>query len=861
MTFDHLWKGRTFLRQTTMLTRDPVTIGAFILGGLGTSTAFIATGLGTFLAGAVGYFVTTVITSFALAALTKKNMGADNSGTIANTREAAAPHEYIYGRMRKGGNITYLESTGTNNSFLHMILCLAGHEIDAVEDIYINDTVVTLDGSGFVTSAPWNSKIRIKKHLGSPTQTVDTDLLAESAQITSDFRGQGIAYLYIRLEYDRNVFTNGIPLITALIRGKKVYDPRTTTTAWSNNAALCVRDYIAADYGVNSPNDIDEAMIAAQATICDDTITLPDTTTIAKFVCNGILSSTNTRRAALTAMMSACSGELFYSTGLFKLVVGDYTAPSKNFTDADLRGGIAIDPKITRRSNFNTVTGTFFDAAQGYIATDFKKVTDSAFVTEDGGIVTPLDLPLSFTTNAALADYLAKLTLYRSREQMTLTAPFSLKAIDVSVGETITLTLAKYGWTAKEFEVVGWNLELVKDGEQVGAIQVNLVLKETSATVYSRNPSTQTILANNTNLPSPFDVITPSSVAATNTGFLSDDGSFLPAITVSWATVTNPFQTKFKIRWKKASESIWQSRETDSETFTIQGVVTGVQYNITVEAINIYEVRSSRISLNFTPGADTTAPSSPTWVSATGVPNGILLEWDNPADTDFKHVRIYENTVNNFATSTQISTQAGSVFNRGNLAGNVTRYYWLKAVDYSRNVSAVSASISATSRSVDDTDVTNGAITQTHLEHMSSGTITITASSLATRVAVIPSFTPSAAFKLGAGTYGAIIFTMTFRMNKTTTDAARIKFCIDYWDGAAWQIHPGIDIGTSGISVLLTPGMETLDHYATLINTDVRHLAETAGPLRISAFVSNSGSFTSPVAVDEGFVMIHQLNK
>jgi hypothetical protein len=160
-------------------------------------------------------------------------------GLLVNQKDAIAPHDFVYGEVRKGGAITYYETTGADNKFLHQIIALAGHEVDAIGDIYINDEVVTLDGSGFVTSSPWNSKIRIKKLLGTANQAADPDLLAESNQINTNFRGRGIAYIYVRFEYDQDVFANGLPLITAVVRGKKVYDPRTTSTAYSNNAALC----------------------------------------------------------------------------------------------------------------------------------------------------------------------------------------------------------------------------------------------------------------------------------------------------------------------------------------------------------------------------------------------------------------------------------------------------------------------------------------------------------------------------------------------------------------------------------------------------------------------------------------------
>jgi hypothetical protein len=152
----------------------------------------------------------------ALYALTPKpDMPDTSSSRLASVRDAAAPHQYVYGTVRKGGIITFIESTGTDNKYLHMVICLAGHEVYDIPSIYVDDQIVTLDGSGYVTSNGWNSKIRIKKHFGASDQDADPDLVAETS-VDSSFRGQGITYLYIRLEYDQDVFVNGIPQLVLL---------------------------------------------------------------------------------------------------------------------------------------------------------------------------------------------------------------------------------------------------------------------------------------------------------------------------------------------------------------------------------------------------------------------------------------------------------------------------------------------------------------------------------------------------------------------------------------------------------------------------------------------------------------------
>ena len=216
--------------------------------------------------------VTHVVLGAAMRALMPKpSFGGSNRGYQTTAIGTALDHQIIYGKMRVGGARIYDEATGTNNKYLHRIIAVAGHEIQAFDEIYINDEVVTLDGDGNVTSpSQYNGKVRIKPHLGASDQTADTFLVDESAHWTTQHRLRGIAYMYIRLQFDADAFPNGIPEITSVISGKKVYDPRTSTTAWSDNPALCLRDYLTSSYGIAEETaNIDDTLVIAAANVCD----------------------------------------------------------------------------------------------------------------------------------------------------------------------------------------------------------------------------------------------------------------------------------------------------------------------------------------------------------------------------------------------------------------------------------------------------------------------------------------------------------------------------------------------------------------------------------------------------------------
>ena len=76
---------------------------------------------------------------------------------------------------------------------------------------------------------------------------------------------------------------------------------------------------------------------------------------------------------------------------------------------------------------------------------------------------------------------MAKQVLFVSREQITFSADFSLeKAFGVQIGDTVEVTLDRYGWARKTFRVMSWKMS----GMDGSAPVVNMTLQETSATAY-----------------------------------------------------------------------------------------------------------------------------------------------------------------------------------------------------------------------------------------------------------------------------------------------------------------------------------------------------------------------------------------
>jgi hypothetical protein len=618
--------------------RDPVTVGAAIVGALGGSAALAATtvAFGLTVGGIVGYLAISVVTSWALQALApKQDFGAVGSrGILVNQKNPISPHQFVYGQARVGGTITYYETTGGNNKFLHQIITLTGHEVEEIGDIYINDEVVTWNSSSGLVSGRWNGKIRIRKHLGDQTSP-DADLLAESNQINGAFVGSGISYLYVRYEFDQDVFANGIPLITAVVKGKKVYDPRTAATAYSANAALCVRDYITSAYGLYDA-DVDDTVFSVAANVCDEVITLADGGTEARYAMNGVVSGGVSHSSILGQMMTACAGTLFWGAGQWKLIAADYVAPTKVLTLDDLRSGIDLDTRTNLRDQFNAVQGTFNNAGSRWITTDYPPFASTVFQTEDGGEQTLLDMQLPLTTSGSAAQRIAKLTLFRAREQMTFSADFGLNALDVEVGEIIALTIERYGWDEKEFEVAAWKFG--PNGE-AGDLRVTLTLRETSEAAFDWSAEESDIISNDTNLLSITEVPPVGLSAEVRTQIIREKLTNIITITVTSGASerVDYVEAEFKISTNSAWISLGTGQLGEFEAIDLDDG----NYDFRARAINAFGVKGDWEYLTNVNASGLLEPPS-NIASFVAEVNGavVTLDWNPIPDLDLSFYRI-----------------------------------------------------------------------------------------------------------------------------------------------------------------------------------------------------------------------------
>ena len=572
-----------------------------------------------------------------------KTQGA-NRGYQVTTRGSALDHQIIYGRVRTGGVIVYDKTTGTNNKFLHRVIAFAGHEVESFDEVYINDEVLTLDGNGEVTAPDkYAGKIRVNTHLGSPDQAADSDLVAEDPSWTNEHRLRGIAYLYVRLQFDQNAFPNGVPDITATVKGKKVYDPRTDTTVWSDNPALCLRDYITEGYGLNEEiANVDDTLVASAADVCDETNTLDGST---RYTCNGAFVTQVAPVDILNDLLTSMGGLLWYAQGEWRMKPAYYVAPTVSFTEDDLRSSISVKTRHSRRDNFNTVKGTFRGEESNWQVTDYPEVTNSAFLEADNNQESVLDLELPFTDNADEARRIARIALERNRQQLTVSASFGLKAFQVQTGDIIKLTVDRFGWTEKEFEVTGWTFGLVDEYD----LQVQMTLREISESVFDEVDDGIVYERDNTELLSPFEV-PPVGLAISQRleVYREKLTNFLDAKVTSGQVGQID---RVEVQFKESSAEDWINVGSgDLQTYEITDIEDGT-YDIRARAINTFGVRGDWTTRSgYIVDGLSQPPEDVENFTAEVNGNTIHLSWDAVPDLDLSYYLIRHSDLESGAT-------------------------------------------------------------------------------------------------------------------------------------------------------------------------------------------------------------------
>jgi hypothetical protein len=588
--------------------------GATAAGLTAGTTAFVVVSTTISLAVSIG-------ASFALSAALKaiqgkpdlSSLSGSSPGRTQTTKQAVSPRKVVYGKTRVAGTQTFLHFTH-NNGLFHMVITLTGHPIESFEQYFINDEEQFLDAKGKPTSGSWNGGGKPRVRIVGGTGTTAGDAAFHAAMQanlpgvwTEAHRQTGCAKIYV--VGATNNFPGGLPNVTVVVKGKNdIFDPRSSTSGYTDNAALCIRDYLTTPLlGVGEPSSvINDVGWNAEANICDEAVALAAGGTEKRYTVNGQFTKKADDMSVLGRMMSACAGTLTHQGGEYTLYTGAYRSPTITFDENQIVGPVEVKTLIGREELFNRVKGTFINPDDFYQEVPFPAVTNATYLAEDQNeeLWKPGDVFYPFTDSASRCQRLAKIELERVRQQTTEALPLNLQGMRVQMGDVVGRTHDTRSWVDKPFEIKEWAF-VDRGNEKAPKIGVEMVLRETASTVYDWNSGEETTVdpAPDTNFPNPFDVPAPTGATVisdqSDNLFFSGDGTLLTRLKVEWVNPPGPYFDHIETQFKLTVGSEWHDGPdvVNSNEHVFLGPVTdGAQYDVRLRAVSVDKFPSAWVT-------------------------------------------------------------------------------------------------------------------------------------------------------------------------------------------------------------------------------------------------------------------------
>ena len=666
-------------------------------------------------------------------------------GLLVNKQSNDSNIPVIFGERLVGGTRVFMETSGTDNTYLYMAIVMAEGEINDIEEIRVDDKVVTWasalsDGAEVeVGSGDSNfykdstSLIKVEPHFGTDGQSASS-ILSTLSSWGSNHKLSGLCYLALRFKWNQDAFT-GIPKVQAKIQGKKVVAYNSSleaqTASYSTNPAWCLLDYLTNErYGKGvAISEINLQSFYDASQVCVTQVTpYSGASDINIFDTNTALDTSQKIIDNVREMLKGCRGYLPYTQGKYSLIIETTGSASITLTEDDIIGGYNLSIP-TKNERYNRVIVGFVDPARNFQVNEvqFPPIDDSGLPsadrhatmkTADGGFLLEGRFTFKTLTSAYQAEEMAEVILRRSREALTLGINVSFDAYDLAIGDIFNNTHSSLGFSAKAFRVMG--LTFNED------YTIGLSLVEYQAGHYTWATKAQVSSTPSTNLPNPFTVQPPASVTLDDTLVEYNDGTVIVALDVAIGASPDNFVDYYQVEYKLSTDSDYIIYAQGSGlNHRVLNVIDQKVYDVRVKAVNSLGVSSTYVSAQRTIIGAIEPPSDVEDFACNIVGQEAHLSWTQIPDLDlaYYNLRFSEETdgtadwQNSVALVEKVSRPATSISVPAR-AGT----YLLKAVDklgnFSSNATAIVSNV---------TGISNFNAVATQSEHPTfAGTLTNT---------------------------------------------------------------------------------------------------------------------------------------
>jgi hypothetical protein len=637
-------------------------------------------------------------------------------GVLLNKSSNNAQIPIVYGRRQVGITRVFVETSGTDNQYLYMAGVLCEGEIESIDQIYVDEKEVTWAsalshgtvvevGSGdanFYKSS--TSHIQVQAFLGLDNQ-VSSSILSTSTNWGANHRLRGVAYLAFRFKWNQDIF-GALPQVKVTLKGRKIYDPRTTTTAYSNNSALCLLDYLRnSRYGKGLPDSAFEANFQSfqdSADECETQVTpYSGGTDINLFETNAVLDSSQKVIDNVKKLLNPMRALFSYTQGSYILKIESTGTATYTITSDNVIGGIKVIGE-NKNNKYNRVIGTFVNPDKQWQedTVSFPPADDSGLpladqhatmLSADNGTLLEGNFSFPCITSPYQCEDLCEIILRRSRNALGIQVRVTSEFLDIVVGDIVNVTYSTAGFSAKPFRVMG--IEINYD------LTVNLELMEYQDNFYTWTSKAQAPTIADTNLPNPNVIQPPASVTLSDQLIAYNDGTVIVALDILIGASPDSFVDYYQVEYKKQSETDYQIHgQGTGLNQRVLNVIDQEVYDVRVKAVNSIGASSTYVTATRTIVGAILPPADVEDFACNVIGGDAHLSWTPVADLDLAYYSVRYSTLTSGA---EWQNSVGLVEKIARPATSVTvpareGSYLIKAVDKLGNFSSNEAIISNT---------------------------------------------------------------------------------------------------------------------------------------------------------------------
>lgn len=511
----------------------------------------------------------------------------DQSERKQMLRSAVAPETIIVGKTVCSGLLFFAEEEKgdqTDGERLFMAIALAAHPIHKIGRIWLNDDLIETFGD----------KVSYEFHNGRTTS--DPYLLKHAPSWKDDMIGENLAWLRLTLKYDAEKFPYGVPNVKVEMWGKEVFDPRIGKDAWTDNGVLIALDYYRSYLNVPDLElNFDEFKTAADLSY--EPVVTPEGNTEPRYTINGAYELSESPSSLLDHMHRCIAAEPTYVAGKHGILMQAYNGPAVlRIEPNQIIDTVNITPELALRDATNAIYGTFVDAEQQYVKTDFEPIIIDEWVEEDG-LEIKENIDYRFVTSPYQAARLSNLYLRKKRAGRRIQLKMDMDGYAYRPGDVVLLNLPQIGIQNFECRVAEWKFH-----PQEG---VDILLEEDGAYIY------EDIIGKPFVRP-PFTVLPTGGVAPPlNLAFVATNIGEVVQGYLSWqsAAADVRYNTVNIIENGKVIQSI----QVPQDRVDLSGLVRG-SYRAEVRSINAAGAMSAPAIVDF----DIQAPPKPVSIEMVG---------------------------------------------------------------------------------------------------------------------------------------------------------------------------------------------------------------------------------------------------